>query len=660
MRDIEKITQFKKWPGCVAAVVLFVWYASTMNTGLEFFDSGELALVAKDGGVSHPPGQPIYTLVSYLVARMPGLDPLVALNGLSAACLALCALPLDALLIRLTHGTGTLRLLAILAAFALAPMWDQGTRIEIYASATLCSLCLLAWGAKAIGLGGTKPLRSRSWLGLGLLSGITVSVNAVFGLSSAAAVGLCAVPGFFRDETGFHASRGMRKLFKSTGFAAVGAIAVVGLAYFYMISATKNSEGAFVWGDFNSLKGFLRFLTGGDYGHTRSETAALQASEGVLPYVFSHLKTWFLWIVKQGGAPVLCTAFLGFFTRRLRSALILCGLPIVALLWFTLQNPAFFPEIPDYNGYLAPMYALSALGLCASLQIIAKTTRYWVAVLVGCLLIASALMGERPITERTRHDMQAAKTLAENYIQNLPKDSILIAGSDHVVFSIFYLQKYADLRPDVLFINWGFAGNSWYWRYLHQTYKFMPEIDLKAPNSAVRLERLFSALPNRRIFTENLSIARQFERTACPATFTVELITPPAECDASLEDGNAFSTVLNELWRSKAGRDSIGSHILAQEGRARAEACFFTGNLKCTMESLAAGTPYNLPIPSDLPTSGARGFLPKLPEKVLFASAEQNAVVGALILHQIGLNPDSWLSAAENSPSSFSKPAQTF
>jgi hypothetical protein len=63
--------------GGLAAVILGLWYLATMGRGLAWFDAAELALVAHTGGVSHPPGQPLYTLVTQALTWGPW-PPLLA------------------------------------------------------------------------------------------------------------------------------------------------------------------------------------------------------------------------------------------------------------------------------------------------------------------------------------------------------------------------------------------------------------------------------------------------------------------------------------------------------------------------------------------------------------------------------------------------------
>ena len=90
----------------ISAIALFVFYVLTMSRSLSLYDSPELALVAEQLGLGHPLGQPLHTLLGALLARLPGVDPLIALNGLSALAGALTVIPATSLAETLLRANG--------------------------------------------------------------------------------------------------------------------------------------------------------------------------------------------------------------------------------------------------------------------------------------------------------------------------------------------------------------------------------------------------------------------------------------------------------------------------------------------------------------------------------------------------------------------------
>ncbi|MBD3170414.1 MAG: DUF2723 domain-containing protein, partial [candidate division Zixibacteria bacterium] len=55
----------------IAGAIAFVIYFLTAHRGVQFIDSGELAVVAHTLGIAHPTGYPLYTLITRLFTFIP-------------------------------------------------------------------------------------------------------------------------------------------------------------------------------------------------------------------------------------------------------------------------------------------------------------------------------------------------------------------------------------------------------------------------------------------------------------------------------------------------------------------------------------------------------------------------------------------------------------
>jgi len=77
----------------LAALFLLVFLAAlrTAAPTVAFDDTGEAALAALQLGVPHPPGYPLFTMLSSLWIRLPASSPVFRLNLLAAACAAVAA-----------------------------------------------------------------------------------------------------------------------------------------------------------------------------------------------------------------------------------------------------------------------------------------------------------------------------------------------------------------------------------------------------------------------------------------------------------------------------------------------------------------------------------------------------------------------------------------
>ena len=161
----------------VTGLVLLV-YLFTQYRDLSVWDSALIALVAQQGGVGHPPGYPLHTWLGFLLARLPGVPPPLAIGWLSAIPGALLCVPVASLAWQFgppqPHGgpsslnagscrhAPTLALGAVIAAMALHPAWwDPATRIEVYSLAAFLAVWALARLASSLDLRapGTSPGR---------------------------------------------------------------------------------------------------------------------------------------------------------------------------------------------------------------------------------------------------------------------------------------------------------------------------------------------------------------------------------------------------------------------------------------------------------------------------------------------------------------------
>ncbi len=117
-------------------------YASTVYPGvggiLNYGDSAKFQFLGRILGLSHPPGAPLYLLVTHLWSWLPlGVEPAVAMNLFSSVCASLAL----ALVFRTIRRLGVAMLPALTAVvlLALTPVfWEFATEAELYGPLCLC------------------------------------------------------------------------------------------------------------------------------------------------------------------------------------------------------------------------------------------------------------------------------------------------------------------------------------------------------------------------------------------------------------------------------------------------------------------------------------------------------------------------------------------
>ena len=637
------------WPSFVAFLTLFAWYAVTAARGLMFFDTAELAQVAMEGGVSHAPGQAVYMMVASAWARLFGRFDcaLYGLNLLSALTMALCAFPIDALMRRFCNVRPGFRYLSLLLLGSLSPVWDQATRIEVYAPASLMLLVTLASACALLGEGRAPSGEPQSqqrcwalkWLLLGALCGVTAGFNAIFGVVAAIAIALGAQAAIWRPA-GLGAK--LSSVLQALIFAAVGGCAVTA-AGFLWLKHCAATEGAFVWGEWDTWSHFLFYVTGGDYQHTRAASEAAATASGRIAVWADHAQSWFLWLFEQGGAVTLLLGLLGLtFVAKAR----LYAWPVMLLgAVFAFENPVFYPQIPDYNGYMTPGMMLASVGLAALLGGIdarlggagegsqRKPLGAVLGFIVVAALFANECIGDRPLHQRTRAHVTGASRIAEAYADPLPEGSIFIVESDHLVFAAGYLHRVQKRWPSIILINKGFAGTSWYWRYLKGIYP-IPEFELKAPTTPIRLRRMIDLMPGRRVFVESPILAFQMGFRPCPMAFGFEAVPPQSLCREP-HPLERFESLMRALWHEGTGRDLIGHHVLAFEAMNKARGLWDLGDSNGALWALSQGVGPDLQLP--LPALPPLKDPPQWPEcEALIGDEICNRAAGAWILKTLG------------------------
>lgn len=605
----ERLVHRLRWPGWAAAGILLLGYVLTMPHGLLWFDTGELALVGATGGLGHPPGQPFYTFILSLFAQLP--DPLVGMNLLSALCGAACALPVDALLRRLLGLHPAPRLATLLAVGGLMPIWTHATHIEVYSLATLLALTLLAGGAAAVQQSDARP---RTWLGLGALTGLLAGVNPLFALGAAGGVGLAAV------------LRLRRRMVLPTLLAAVAASVVVSGTYVYAWRLAGSTH-TLVWGPLETVGDWLRYLSGADYQGTE---------HGAWGSVPTHLVDWATWLVGQGALPLVMIGVAGWAASpSVRGFRALWAVPLAVGAAFTFTYGTYYPEVPDYTGYLLPALWLSAVGIGGLLRFVAPRRA---AVLAAVLAVVGLATGERPLWKRSLGDLDLPQVLAGAWLDAAPPRAILLVESDHLVFPLMYLQGVEARRPDVVVLNVGFANSSWYWRWLFAQHPDLPQISLAAPTVPVRLRRLIDAVPDRPVISERLAWAAYLKLMPCPATWGFGL---GPGCQGLVDDPAAFHDHLRVALAGPAGEEPISLRVVAYVAWRRAEGLWVLGDASGALAALRAGIAggERLPVPPDLRRPAQAP--PLVGEgAILLGHPDQNRALGQWALELMGRADD--------------------
>lgn len=168
------------WPILLVGIVALTVYYATLAPSLTWehwgTDGGDFITAASTGRVPHPPGFPVYYIISRTVVTVVPGDPARLLNGLSAlmgagaACFTTAALQRWGISPWASAAAGT--------SLAFAPwLWSQAVITEVYTTAALFASA----ATYLISLGGIS-MPARAWA-IGLAIGLAASVHpTTFGI----------------------------------------------------------------------------------------------------------------------------------------------------------------------------------------------------------------------------------------------------------------------------------------------------------------------------------------------------------------------------------------------------------------------------------------------------------------------------------------------
>ncbi|KAK3769088.1 hypothetical protein RRG08_032078 [Elysia crispata] len=246
----------KQWKYQIAisvSLVTFAVYVRTLHPSLPGGDSGELVVAAHDFGVSHPPGYPLFTLLSMCVLHViPVGSPIWKINILSATFGAIASGIIYIIIYRLcsNHGAG----LVGSFMFSLSPLvWTWSGCAEVF-SLNNFLLAALLLTAVEFDIGKAKNRIKLSYVGSFLcglcLSNQHTSVLYIVFLVPWVMLRLWKLELLSLDS-----------VLKVTVAFMLGLI-----PYLYLPISSIANVARWTWGDQSSLNGFITHLLRQEYG----------------------------------------------------------------------------------------------------------------------------------------------------------------------------------------------------------------------------------------------------------------------------------------------------------------------------------------------------------------------------------------------------------
>ncbi|KPJ73440.1 hypothetical protein AMJ52_03805, partial [candidate division TA06 bacterium DG_78] len=425
----KNIIQIKKelLIGIFVAITIYLIYLFSLCPTVYLIDSGELAVMSYTLGIAHPTGYPLYTLISYFVAHIPG-DIVRNLNMLSALFSVVAAV----FLYFMTRYIVKNDIVPIMTAslFAFSPtIWRISITNEVYALTALFAIILIYTLY--------KMHHERDFYIIMYLIGLSFT-NHIIIFSLAAPLFMYIVLTY---------KPCIRKIIYGLLFVLLG----VSL-YVYLVARTSGGA-ELAWGNTHNVQRLLWHVTGRQY---QVWMFSLPLSE-----MLDNLIGGFLILLRNFLFVFIIPVFFGFyylFTSERKKFWLFISIFILNLL-YTINY-----SIPDVESYYIPSFVVLLLVFNYGLYFVVKYLKWFTIVPIAFII---------PIVNYhscTLRDNTFGLDFGRACIEQLPESSLLLCTYWDIYSPILYLQTVKGVRQDLIIIDKELLRRTWYIKYIEEKY----------------------------------------------------------------------------------------------------------------------------------------------------------------------------------------------
>jgi hypothetical protein len=485
---LDSKTFAERAAGFTAFIIPFILGILSASPEAYWLDSPELTAAVLTIGTPHPPGHPLYVMLAKVFTLLPlgniafRVSLASSFFGAAATCLlfkicfrlvsiAVRTLPLEAAAI--------LSLASALIAFVSHAWWFQCVRQEVYSLQILLTLGA-AYPALIFCL--EENERKERWL---ILSAFITGL----GFANHHFIAAAALPAFIPMVVFLSRSKG------GLGATAVAfkmaATGVFGLLPYMLLPLRRSTGAAVALGGVHSWSDLWFVMSAKAY--QKSMIAHYAAGFGKLPSAFLELREF--------GLFVLVAALLGvvllFRAQRTRQAGVFIALSALIPLILR-QVLKLDPFEPDYQGYMLPIFAASAIGfsifaavtLSALLSQLHLADRFY-SIAASLLLVVPLTRAMETQSGVNLSSFRATRQMTD-FCFGTAAQGTLVLPSDYNLFFALSSARFVDgTRPDLVVVNPLLLS---YPGYLHATLTARPSLAPLARSMLVYGELTESAL----------------------------------------------------------------------------------------------------------------------------------------------------------------------
>lgn len=444
--------------------ILLGLYVFTLYPSLAGGDSGELIVSAQEFGVAHPPGYPLFTILTKIfITLIPFGSIAWRANLMNALFSVLASVFLQLSILRLTKCVGSsLLVYAFLSLNKL--MWKWSACAEVFGlNNFFCTLIifLLIWSESSISQ--KKHSFDKKLYVLGLICGLSLT-NQHTMVFPVCLVAIWVLVQLKRS-----------KKFNCGTMLKLTLCGILGLSpYLYLPLSSTLNIARWTWGDQSSLKGFLNHLLRNEYGTFNLAKDQIGSSFiDAISLYGSHLQHRMCELCPWLSLIGLVTGISWSCIGKHSSTLVVMLMTISYILFFCwrsnldLGNPIFVGVVERFWMQSDIGFVLiAAIGYHTAIRLVtekflgsSKIAMTSVFTTMGSIVLIVLQLKNISLCDQSSN--LVVHNFAKITLNSLPRNSLILTRGDLPSNSMRYLHLCESFRPDLILLDVEILSYEW-------------------------------------------------------------------------------------------------------------------------------------------------------------------------------------------------------
>lgn len=436
----------KKYTELLSFLIPFVVYLFTTSPEVSFFDSGELISSAFTLGITHPPGYPLYVMLSHPFIYLPFGNVALKIILFSTFMGSLCGYITYKIASEVLKNIEQNEIVALLSSLTFSfsyTVWSQSVVAEVYCLSTFiiafCVYLLLRY------------LSSPSY-------NLLFLVSFLFGVSITAhytSLVLFPIILFVVIKKDFKQLYDAKLIFTCLFFF------IFGLSTLLYLPFRAWQENALTWGDPQNISQFLWLILRKGY--------AIPGPERSFSLFFEQMKSFNLY--REFGAVALFFIVFGFIAGFKKhkdfiaiAVIVLLVLNVGIVIYGNpIEENIFLLESFHVPGYLM-LAIFTGISVVEIVNFFSKFKIKKLLITALSLLIIPVSSFAVNYSTNNWSDYYISYDYGKNVLKSCKYNSVLFTWGDSGAFPLWYLQYVEKYRTDVVLLHCPHLDAYWFWR----------------------------------------------------------------------------------------------------------------------------------------------------------------------------------------------------